>query len=113
MSLTWKSPDDGRCANGSCVAAAVTFDGRINVADAHGGVIELRPDAWNAILSAVRTGEYHRCPSIQRDLEGVRWLGVRPGSALDLVVLRYTADEWAAFTAAVRRGRFTIDDLAA
>lgn len=54
--MNWKRST--RCDTGACVEVAFADDGRVHVADGHGGVIELRAEAWAEFAAAVRRGEF-------------------------------------------------------
>lgn len=103
-----------RCDTGDCVRVALTGAGAVHVADEHGGVIELRPTVWDDLRYDVGCGDDHPGPWIaSRDCGTVEWVGMPPGAGTTPVILRFTAAEWAEFLAAVRRGEFSLEGLAA
>lgn len=113
--MNWKRST--RCSTGACLWIRLTDDGRVHVSDEHGGVIELRADVWEDILYEIGAGEDHPLPTLIRPVAGgVVWSGRQPWPGrgpVPAATLRYTAVEWAEFLAAVRRGEFTVEGLAA
>lgn len=87
----------------------LTHDGRVNIRDRFGVVIELRPDVWEDAGDRIRAGGLPRHAVIAGG--ACCWQGVPPRTGNVPVTLRFPREEWAAFVRQVQAGGFDLDRL--